>query len=164
MTVTYTYTSLVFSNHHHTILTINMHFSIFSLFFTCMYSYSLYFSTLQFTKWPTFSNEYLNGNFVIWIKFHWIFVPTDQRQQALHWGQPHEATVVKMAPMRPLASRIFCLLVLLCHHRSLSNLQQRNTEAWYALHQKDRLVSVLVFEQWSPKDSPRDDGRQICPK
>ena len=82
----------------------------------------------------------------------------------LHWGQPHEATVVKMVPTRPLASRSFCLLVLLCDHRSLSNLQQRNTEAWYNLHKNDRLVSVLVFVQWSPKDSPRDDGRQICPK
>ena len=81
-----------------------------------------------------------------------------------HWGQPHEATVVKMAPTRPLASRSFCLLVLLCDHRSLSNWQQRNTEAWYTLHQNDRLVSVLIFVQWSPKDSPRDDGRQICPK
>ena len=60
--------------------------------------------------------------------------------------------------------RSFCLLVLLCDHRSLSNLQQRNTEAWYTLHQNDRLVSLLVFVQWSPKDSPRDDGRQICPK
>ena len=57
-----------------------------------------------------------------------------------HWGQPHEATVVKMAPTRPLASRSFCLLVLLCDHRSLSNLQQRNTEAWCTLHQNDRLV------------------------
>ena len=81
-----------------------------------------------------------------------------------HWGQPHEATVVKMAPTRPLASRSFCLLVLLCHHRSLWNLQQRNTKAWHTLHQNDRLVSVLVFVQWSPKDWPRDDGRQICPK
>ena len=81
-----------------------------------------------------------------------------------HWGQPHEDTVVKMAPTRPLASKSFCLLVLLCDHRSLSNLQQRNTEAWYTLHQNDRLVSVLVFVQWSPKNSPRDDGRQICPK
>ena len=82
----------------------------------------------------------------------------------LHWGQPHEATVVKMAPTRPLASRSFCPLVLLCDHRSLSNLQQRNTEAWYTLHQNYRPVSVLVFVQWSPKNSPRDDGRQICPK
>ena len=81
-----------------------------------------------------------------------------------HGGQPHEATVVKMAPTRPLASRSFCPLVLLCDHRSLSNLQQRNTEAWYTLHQNYRPVSVLVFVQWSPKDSPRDDGRQICPK
>ena len=32
---------------------------------------------------------------------------------SLHWGQPHEATVVKMAPTRPLASISFCLLVLL---------------------------------------------------
>ena len=81
-----------------------------------------------------------------------------------HWGQPHEATVVKMAPTRPLASRSFCLLVLLSDHRSLSNLQQRNTEAWYTLHQNYRLESVLVFVQWSPKDSPGDDGRQIGPK
>ena len=85
-------------------------------------------------------------------------------QYHLHWGQPREATVVKMAPTRPLASRSFCLLVLLCDHRSLSNLQQRNTGSWYTLHQNYRLVSVLVFVQWSPKDSPRDDGRQICPK
>ena len=64
-----------------------------------------------------------------------------------HWGQPHEATVVKMAPTRPLASRSFCLLALLCDHRSLSNLQQRNTEAWYTFHQNDRLVPFLVFVQ-----------------
>ena len=51
----------------------------------------------------------------------------------IHWGQPREATVVKMAPTRPLASRSFCLLAPLCDHRSLSNLQQRNTEAWYTL-------------------------------
>ena len=81
-----------------------------------------------------------------------------------HWGEPHEPTVVKMAPTRPLASTSFCLLVLLCERRSLSNLQQRNTKAWYTLHQNNRLVSVLVSVQWSPKDSPRDDGREICPK
>ena len=70
-----------------------------------------------------------------------------QRFRHYHWGQPHEATVVKMAPTRPLASRSFCLLVLLCDHRSLSNLQQRNTEAWYTLHQNDRFVPFLVFVQ-----------------
>ena len=60
-------------------------------------------------------------------------------------GQPGEATVVKMAPTRPLASRSFCLLAFLCDHRSLSNLQQGNTWAWYTLHQNDRLVPFLVF-------------------
>ena len=64
-----------------------------------------------------------------------------------HWGQPREATVVKMAPTRPLASRSFCLLAPLCDHRSLSNLQQSNTRAWYTLHQNDRLVPFLVFVQ-----------------
>ena len=54
----------------------------------------------------------------------------------------------------------FCLLAPLCDHRSLSNLQQSNTRAWYALHQNDRLVPFLVFVHWSPKDSPRDDGRR----
>ena len=46
----------------------------------------------------------------------------------------------------------FCLLALLCDHRSLPNLQQRNTEAWYTLqeagytlHQNDRLLRFLVF-------------------
>ena len=42
--------------------------------------------------------------------------------------------------------------------------KHENTEAWYILHQNDRPVSVLVFVQWSPKDSPRYDGRQIRPK
>ena len=37
-----------------------------------------------------------------------------------HWGQPREATFVKMAPTRPLASRSFCLLAPLCDHWSLS--------------------------------------------
>ena len=82
----------------------------------------------------------------------------------IHWGQPREATVVKMAPTRPLASRCFCLLALLCDHRSFSNLQQRNTGAWYTLHQNDRLVPFFVFVHWSSKDSPRDDGRQNWPK
>ena len=64
-----------------------------------------------------------------------------------HWGQPHEATVVKMAPTRPLLSISFCLLAPLCDHRSLSNLQQRSTEAWYTLNQNDRLVPFLVAVQ-----------------
>ena len=42
--------------------------------------------------------------------------------------------------------------------------RQDGADAAARLHQNDRLVSVLVFAQWSPKDSPRDDGRQICPK
>ena len=50
-----------------------------------------------------------------------------------------------MAPTRPLASRSFCLLALLCDHRSLSKLQQSNTRAWYTLHQNDRLIPFLVF-------------------
>ena len=62
-------------------------------------------------------------------------------------GQPHEATVVKMAPTRPLASRSFCLLAPLRDHRSLSNLQQRSTEAWFTLYQNDKLVPFLVFVQ-----------------
>ena len=64
-----------------------------------------------------------------------------------HWGRPHEATVVKMAPTRPLASRSFCLLAPLCDHRSLSNLQQSNTRVWYTLHQIDRLVPFVIFVQ-----------------
>ena len=76
-----------------------------------------------------------------------------------HWGQPREATVVKMAPARPLASSSFCLLAPLCDHRSLSNLPQSNTGAWYTLHQNGILVPFLVFAQLSPKDWPRDDGR-----
>ena len=64
-----------------------------------------------------------------------------------HWGQPREATVVKMAPTRPLASRSFCLLAAFCDHRSLSNLQRSNTRAWYTLHQNDRLVPCLIFVQ-----------------
>ena len=79
-----------------------------------------------------------------WVKF----IPPKQPAYAHgHWGQPHEATVVKMAPTRPLASRSFCLLALLCDHRSPSNLQQSNMRAWYTLHQNDRLVPFLVFVQ-----------------
>ena len=76
-------------------------------------------------------------------------VASTRKQPSLHWhwGQPHEATVVKMAPARPLASRSFCLLAPLCDHRSLSNLQQRSTEAWYTLYQNDRLVPFRVFVQ-----------------
>ena len=66
---------------------------------------------------------------------------------AYHWGQPREATVVKMASTRPLASRSFCLLAPLCDHSSLSNLQQSNTRAWYTIQQNDRLVPFLVFVQ-----------------
>ena len=73
--------------------------------------------------------------------------PQKTRGRQVHWGQPREASIVKMAPTRPLASRSFCLLAPLCDHRSLSNLQQSNTRAWYTLHQIDRLVPLLVFVQ-----------------
>ena len=46
-----------------------------------------------------------------------------------HWVQVGEASVAKMAPTRPLASRSFCLLTLLHTNWSLSNLEQRNTRA-----------------------------------
>ena len=76
----------------------------------------------------------------------WLLGLMNQNPQR-HWGQPREATVVKMAPTRPLVSRSFCLLAPLWDHRSLSNLQQSNTRVWYTMQQNDRLVPFLVFVQ-----------------
>ena len=111
-------------------------------------------------KFSQLISSVLDDNKFIWILEHhtpwselaaWndpVMTVTLHRSQVhLHWGQPCEATVVKMAPTRPLASRSFCLLTPLSDHRSLSNLQQSNTRTCCILHQNDRLVPFLVFVQ-----------------
>ena len=97
----------------------------------------LYRVTLKFDGWPWKTIGHLSFTVSSFVQ-HFI---------AIHWGQPRAATVVKMAPTRPLASRSFCLLTPLCDHRSLSHLQQRSTEAWYTLYQNDKLVPFLIFVQ-----------------
>ena len=78
----------------------------------------------------------------IWQEVHCMYILINW---VYHWGQPRKATVVKMAPTRPLASRSFCLLAPLCDHRSLSNLLQSSTRAMYTLYQNGRLVPFLVY-------------------
>ena len=52
----------------------------------------------------------------VWGTFQHVMTLSHTLGHQRHWGQPREATVVKMAQTRPLASRSFCLLAPLCDH------------------------------------------------
>ena len=53
----------------------------------------------------------LDQSSIYWWDIAWTHISLKHHS---HWGQPCKATVIKMAPTRPLTSRSFCLLTSLC--------------------------------------------------
>ena len=88
-------------------------------------------------KYTVYSNNYALYIDCAWLRLEIMGLSISHSVKSLTHGQSSSL----------LAACSFCMLALLCDHRSLSNLQQSNTRAWFTLHQYDRLVPSLVFVQ-----------------